>query len=261
MRFPYVVAAELRKTLTLPAALVALAVAVLGPAGVTLLNALSIRSVLRAGRPELTAYSTAAEAVLSAVPLGAVGAVVLGVVAMGSEYTANSTRTGGGRQITTTLTATTGRVTVLAAKATAVVLLVAAAAVVAIPASLALAGGILGTDGTPGPADAPARLVGAGVYWALTALIALAVTVFTRSGIIPVIVLVANSSLVSVSYLLSHLTPLARYLPDLAGASLFAGDLLALDNALAPLAGGLVMAAWTAGLLVLAGVVFARRDA
>ncbi|GIJ25207.1 hypothetical protein Vqi01_03690 [Micromonospora qiuiae] len=187
--------------------------------------------------------------------------MVLGVVAVGSEYTTNSTRTGGGRQITATLTATPNRVAVLAAKATAVVLLVAAAAGVAIPASLALAGGILGADGAPAPTDAPSRLVGAGVYWALTALIALAVTVFTRSGIIPVIVLVVNSALVSVSYLLSHLTPLARYLPDLAGASLFAGDLLALDDALAPLAGGLVMAGWTAGLLILAGVVFVRRDA
>ena len=261
MRFAYVVAAEVRKTLTLPATLVALAVAVLGPVGITLLNALSVRSALRAGQPELTAYGTAAEAVLSAVPLGTVGAVVLGVVAVGSEYTTNSTGAGGGRQITATLTATPNRIAVLAAKATAVVLLVAAAAGVAIPASLALAGGILGADAAPAPADAPSRLVGAGVYWALTALIALAVTVFTRSGVIPVIVLVVNSALVSVSYLLSHLTPLARYLPDLAGASLFAGDLLAFDDALAPLPGGLVMAGWAAGLLILAGVVFVRRDA
>ncbi|GIJ25208.1 hypothetical protein Vqi01_03700 [Micromonospora qiuiae] len=42
MRFAYVVAAEVRKTLTLPATFVALAVAVLGPVGITVLNALSV---------------------------------------------------------------------------------------------------------------------------------------------------------------------------------------------------------------------------
>ncbi len=187
--------------------------------------------------------------------------MVLGVVAVGGEYTANSARIGGGRQITTTLTAIPNRLAVLAAKAVTVVLLVAVAALVVIPASLALAGGIVGTDAPPAPGGVLSRSVGAGIYWLLTALIALAVTVFTRNGIVPIIVLVVNSTLVSVSVLLSHLTPLARFLPDLAGMSMFAGDLLAFDDALAPVTGGLVMATWTAALLALASAVFLRRDA
>ncbi|GIJ22799.1 hypothetical protein [Micromonospora lutea] len=261
MTFPNTVAAEIRKTATLPATMVALTVAVLGPVAITLINAVGVRAALRSGRPELTAYTSPVEAVFSAVPIGTVGAVVLGVVAVSGEYTANRANIGGGRQITTTLTATPSRLGVLAGKAIAVGLLVAVAALVAIPASLALAGGIIGGDAPPTPDGVLSRSVGAGIYWMLTALTALAVTVFTRNGIAPIIVLVVNSSLVSVSVLLSHLTPLARFLPDLAGMSMFAGDLLAFDEALAPLTGGVVMATWTAGLLALAGAVFRWRDA
>lgn len=261
MTFLHTVAAEARKTAALPATLVALGVAVLGPVAITLLNAVGVRNAVRAGRPDLVAYTAPAESVFSAVPLGTVGAVILGVVVVGSEYTASRSDAGGGRQITATLTAVPGRLRVLAAKAAVVTLLVAAVAAVTIPGSLALATVVAGDAAGAAPDDLLSRAFGAGLYWALTALMALAITVFTRSGIIPIIVLVVNSSLMSVSLLLSHLTPLARYLPDAAGMKLFSGDLLAFDDALAPLPGGLVMAAWTAVLLVAAAVVFTRRDA
>lgn len=114
-----------------------------------------------------------------------------------------------------------------------------------------------GGDGVPG-----GRWLGAAVYAILTALIALAITVLTRSGVVPLIVLVANGSVVSISFLLSKVTPLARYLPDLAGMRMIAdGDRMAVEDALAPLPGGLVMAAWTAALLAVAAVVLSRRDA
>lgn len=264
MSFPNALGAELRKTATLPAALAAFAVAVLGLVSVATLNAFSVRNAVAAGRPELVAYTSPVEAVLAAVPLGTVGAVILGVVAISSEYTVNRSDAGGGRQVTATLTAVPWRAGVLALKALTVVLLVAVAAAVAIPAALAVAHAVIG-DAAPATTDPDGpltRSLGAGLYWALTALIALAITVLTRSGIIPLIVLIANSSLVSVSLLLSHVTPLARYLPDLAGSRLFAsGSLAALDEPLDPLTGGLVMAGWAAGLLTIAAAVFARRDA
>ena len=258
------VAAELRKTVTLPATSAALAVAALGSIAITALNAVGVRNALADGHPELVAYTSPVEAVFSAVPLGTVGAVILGVIVMSSEYTANSSDAGGGRQITATLTATPRPLAVLGAKAVAVVLLVAATAAVTVPASLALADAVIG-DAAPAPdrlGDTIARSLGVGLYWALTALIALAITVLTRSGIVPLIVLIANSSLVSVSLLLTNLTPLARYLPDLAGIRLFERDeFIALDDALDPVTGALVMAAWAAGLLAVAAVVFNRRDA
>lgn len=258
------VAAELRKTATLPATFVALVVAILGPVAIATLNALSVRNAIASGRPDAMAYTSPAEAAFSAVPLGTVGAVVLGVVAISSEYTANSDDAGDGRQFTTTLTATPRRHAVLAAKTLTLALLVLGATAAAIPASLAVSHLII-EDATPASTltgHLVGRALGAGLYWLLTALMALAITVLTRNGIVPLIVLIANSSLVSFSLLLSQLTPLARYLPDLAGTRLFAHEsLVAVDDTLDPRLGGLVMAAWAAGLLVIAVVVFTRRDA
>jgi hypothetical protein len=264
MSLPRAVAVELRKTATLPAAFAAFALAVLGPVAITLLNAVGVRDALESGRTDMLAYTSPVEAVFSAVPLGTVGAVVLGVVAIGHEYTSTGDGAGGGRQVTATLTAVPRRAVVLTAKAVAVVLLVAATAAVALPASLALANAVVG-DAASAPDDAagvPARMLGAGLYWALTALIALAVTALTRSGVIPLIVLVVNSSLVSVSFLLTRVTSAARFLPDVAGMRLFArADLIAVEDALAPVTGGLVMAAWAVGLLAVAAAVLLRRDA
>jgi len=264
------VAAEWRKAVTLPATAVAMAVAVIGSVAITLVNSVTVRGALASGRPELVAYTSAPEAFFAAVPLGTVGAVVIGVVVVGSEYTVNSSDSGGGRQITTTLTAAPRRLPVLAAKALVAVGLVAVTAGVAVPASLALAHAVVGgaganagaaiVAGATATADTVVRAVGAAVYWALTALTALAVTVVTRNGIVPMTVLIVNNSLVSLSLLLSYVTPLARYLPDLAGIRLFAREHVAFGDALAPLAGGLVMAAWTFGLLAVAAGVLHRRD-
>ncbi len=258
----HLVRAELRKTLTLPATAVALAIATIGPIALAVLNAFHVRDALTSGRIDNVGYTNAAEAALSAVPLGTAGAMVLGVVAISSEYTANSTDSGGGRQISTTLMATPRRWTLLAAKAAVVVALVVLAALVSLSISLVAAAAIIG-DAAQTSVDEPiGRFVGAGLYWALAALMALAITVLARSGIVPLIVLITNGTVVSVSFLLWKVTPLARYLPDLAGTRLFAGEsFTAVDDALPPVTGGLVMTGWAVALLLLAGVVLNRRDA
>ncbi|GAB2595661.1 hypothetical protein [Kribbella endophytica] len=253
------VVAELRKTLTLPSTAVALAVAVVGPIALAVFNAFHVRDALTSGQTDV-AYTSAAEAALSAVPLGTAGAMVLGVVVISSEYTANSTDAGGGRQISTTLIAAPRRWTVLVAKAVVVAALVVLAALVTSSISLVAASAIVGDAGEPGAQVG--RFIGAGIYWVLAALMALAITVLARSGIVPLIVLITNGTVVSVSFLLWKVTPLARYLPDLAGTRLFADETFtAVDDALPPLTGGLVMAAWAVALLLLAGVVLNRRDA
>ncbi|GAB3168324.1 hypothetical protein GCM10027059_30790 [Myceligenerans halotolerans] len=258
------ISAELRKTVSLPAAYAAVAVTLLGSLGVSLLNASFVRRSIESGRTETVASTAAVDAVLAAAPLGTVGAVILGVVVISSEYTANSTDAGGGRQLTTTLTATPHRLTVFTAKVVAVVLLVLASAVAAIPASLAVAHRVIGDPGvaSDGLADVVGRSAGAALYWMLTALIALGVTVLTRNGIIPLVVLIANSSLVSVSLLLTRLTSLAYWLPDIAGSRMFARDPGGLlDDAPDPVPGGLAMAAWAVAWLAVAAVTFARHDA
>jgi ABC-2 type transport system permease protein len=260
MSLPATTAAELRKVATLPATAVAAAVSVLGCAGISALNAVHVRDALAAGQPDLVAYTSPVEAVFSAVPLGTVGAVVLGVSAISSEYAVNSPDAGGGRQVLATLTATPRRLHLLAGKALVVVLLVAATAAVAIPVSLALAVAV--TGGPTPTAGLLARSAGTALYWVLTALMAMAVTVLTRNGVVPLVVLITNSSLVSASFLLAKLTPLAFWLPDLAGARLFAGELFAAtEEALDPLTGALVMVAWTVALLGVAAAAFTRRDA
>jgi ABC-2 type transport system permease protein len=263
MSLPRTVAAELRKTATLPATIAAAAVAVLGSLGITVLNAVSVRNALRAGQPDRVAYTSPVEAVFSAVPLGTVGAVILGVIVISSEYTANSSDAAGGRQITATLAATPHRLAVLTAKAAAVVSLILGTAAIIIPCCLAVAHLIIGGPLATGAlGNTAARVAGAALYWTLSGLMALALTVLTRSGILPLIVLIVNSSLVSVSVLLTYVTSLAYYLPDLAGMQLFGGDRTGLfEDALDPLPGALVMAAWTLGLLAISSTVFTRRDA
>lgn len=57
---------------------------------------------------------------------------------------------------------------------------------------------------------------------------------------------------------LLKVTPLARYLPDLAGAGLLLRDVT--FEPLPPVTGGVVMWVWVVGLWLLAGALFVRRD-
>lgn len=258
------IAAELRKLATLPATLGAIAVTAGGSIGITTLNALGAREALGSGHLETVGYTSPVEAVFQAVPLGTVGAIILGVVAVSSEYTPNSPDAGGGRQITATLACAPNRLALLGAKALAVVLLIAATAAVTIPSCLALAHVIIGEAAPLEASSRPVlRALGTGLYWTLAGLLALTITILTRNGIVPLVVLIANSSIVSISFLLTKITSLAYWLPDLAGLRLFSGDDAAeiLPQALDPLIGGSVMAAWTLGLLVVSSAVFVRRDA
>ncbi|HEY0805848.1 MAG TPA: ABC transporter permease, partial [Pseudonocardiaceae bacterium] len=87
-----------------------------------------------------------------------------------------------------------------------------------------------------------------------------AVTVLTRHGIIPLIVFIANSSVVSVGLLLAKFTTIGKFVPDVAGSQMFAVK-YPLRGMLSPAWGGIVMGLWTVGLLGVAATVFARRDA
>lgn len=255
---------ELRKTATLPGAWAGMAVAVFGSVALTVLNAVTVRSAVVSGHPERVADTSPFETAFAMMPLGTVGAVVIGVIAMSSEYTAVRTDAGGGRQITTTLTAFPGRLRLLTGKALSVVVLVTAMAAVAVPLSVLVANVIIGDAGTEivSVDHALRRWAGGALYWILTGLIAFAITVLTRSGIIPLIILIANSSVVSFSLLLTNLTPAAHWLPDMAGRNLFGfpADSV-VPGGLDPIPGAIVMGCWTLAALIVAGIVFRRRDA
>nr|WP_062341182.1 ABC transporter permease [Herbidospora sakaeratensis] len=229
------VRAELSKLSTLPSVWLAALLAVVVPTGIALLN----RGVAGPDR----GYQELA--------FGVMGVIVLGVVAVSSEYLAESADSGGGRQLTTSLAAVPSRLRFLAAKALAVVL-------VAVPLAFTAAAATMGV--VQARLDA-GRLAGVVCYWTYTALLAFAITVLLRHGIVPLTVLLVNTSVVSVTFLLTKVTPLANYFPDMAGVRMFVGKVANDDVSISPLVGLLVMSAWVAGLLVLAGAVFARRDA
>lgn len=246
------VAAEWRKLRSLPSALVAIGLTLVAMPALGMSTANRLAAQLDAGGGRVLGTVTTLTVGFELVPFAVLGPVVLGVVMIGSEYTRGSQDSGGGRQITASLTAVPVRGRLLLAKAVVLAGVSAALAVVVIPATIGLAQAALGAHGHTWAELAP-RVAGAVAYWVLMPLIAFAVTVVTRSGIVPMVFFVVNSSFVSVTYLLTRVTPLAAYLPDMAGSRMFTGQ--------GPVQGGLVMLAWTAGLLAVATLVFTRRDA
>ena len=102
---------------------------------------------------------------------------------------------------------------------------------------------------------------GRGVFFLVTVtVIAAALAELVRGGALPLTLLVINSSAVSFSFLLSKVTPLARYAPDLALAHTFLTD-TAIQDPLSPGAGMLVGAAWGVAAIILAVLLHARREA
>ncbi len=196
----------------------------------------------------------------SSLALGVAGAIVVGVVAMSSEYAVEGEESAGGRQITTTLVATPSRLKVLAAKALAVVLATVVLAAVAVLVAFGLLV-VLNPAAMPAlDADFFVRAGGVVVYWVLVALLAFGLTVLIRNGVVPMAVLVANFSAVPVTFLLTKVTPAANWLPDVAGMRMWSRGIESTVE-MAPLTGGLVMAAWVAALLAVAAVTFVRREA
>lgn len=241
------VGAEIRKLLGLPTAWVGLALGLVLSPLVVLLNAPAMRRTAM----DMT------DAGLVELGVGLIGPMVLGVVVMSSEYTSTGDDAPRARQLTATLVATPRRMRLLAGKTLALVAVVAAQAVVAIAATVTLTQ-VLHGDRVPVPAFG--RLASAVVYWVLIALLAYSIVLIVRNGIVPLALLILNSTVVSVSYLLTKVTDAAAYLPDIVGAQMF------LQNSdfpvrIAPVTAGLVMAAWIAAFLAIGAWLFQRRDA
>lgn len=234
--------AELSKLATLPFAWLAFAAGLVVPTGIAVITSLTSDPGPDTGFAELA--------------VGVLGAIILGVAGIGSEYTTEGEESAGGRQITTTLTAIPSRTRLLLAKTVAVIIATVVLAVAAIAVVFGTVHLLLGTDAPTLDGQALARMGGAVTYWVLMALLGFGLT---RNGIIPMAILVANSSAVTVTYLLAQSFPAANYLPDLAGMRMFTTVRTGVE--IAPLTGGLIMTAWVAALLIAAGVVFSRRDA
>lgn len=213
------VRAEVVKLVTVPSTYLAVGISVLGTTAIALLNS-----------------RVSSEAAFMVVPFGAIGVIVLGVLIA----------TGDGP---TSVLCVPRRGVLHAAKVLVLGVLSTVVAVVAVVAAVPFSA----------LAELGWRVVGVVVYWVCSALIAFAVGALSRSVVVPLVLFTVNSALVPVTYLLTKVTFLARYLPDVAGAQMFARDYRA-EDMLSPVAGGVTMAVWTAVLVAVAGLVFARRD-
>ena len=250
-RFAWGLRAELRKLLGLPTAWIGLILGTLLAPVIVLVNAPYTRRAIADGT-----IADPSNLGLQDLGIGLIGPMVLGVVIVSSEYTSTGHDAPRARQLTATLTAMPGRLRLLAAKTAALIVVAAAQAAVTAAATLILTQ-IL--HGAHVPAPAPARVAAAILYWTLIALLSYAITLITRNGIVPLTFLIVNSTVVSVSYLLTKVTDLAVYLPDIVGAQMFltTSDV---PVRVAPVTAGLVMTAWIAVLLAIGAVLFHRRD-
>lgn len=257
-----VVRAELAKCCSLPSFYGALALAVLATLAPVALEAHALAAHLDAGTAGELHHASTIDIGLAAGAVGVIGVIVLGVVMAASEYTGGGDDVGGGQAIATSLLVVPGRLLLLAGKLVVLAIVTALAAAILLTVSVVVAQIALADHGHPVGFVLSAlgwRTIGAGVYWVLMALIAFAFALLTRGGVVPLVILIANSSLVSVSYLLSRVTGWAKYLPDVAGMQMFTAhfDGPHLDAVL----GGVTMAAWTVALVAIAALAFAWRDA
>ncbi|WP_371152446.1 hypothetical protein [Buchananella felis] len=184
----------------------ALAGALAAPA----LAALNARAL--AARGELFSLGQMQEALIAVAAVAFIAATI-----MGQEWQPMPAEAGGGRQSLATRSATPRASSWLAAKF--VVILALSAAVMA-----AALGGVVAASGAIHPAvlaGVDARtLASIFVYGLLTAQFCAGLTLLLRGGLIPTVWMVANSTVISVGYLVAiHFAP-AWFLPDAIGTAI-----------------------------------------
>ncbi|MDO5698027.1 MAG: hypothetical protein Q4G51_08630 [Dermatophilus congolensis] len=183
----------------------------------------------------------------------------IGVMTAGQEYRSMPEELGGGSQARTSALAEPNRLRMLATKLAALTLVGAVIAALAGAVALFVADAALGQYAPPLDLERWADGARGALYALLTGLLGMVLTVLLRSGLVPMIYLVANSTVISVGYLLTQITPLAWYLPDTSGMTLVRPP----DDVHqpSPLVGGLVMTAWIVAFGVAALALERRRDA
>ena len=191
---------------------------------------------------------------------GTIGVVVIGVIIMSSEYARNAQKVGRSRQLTTTMVAVPRRFRAVTSKIVVLCMWVIVTSVVATAVTIITSRHILGEYASPLDGACWRRVAGVSVFWVMMALISCAFTAVTRSGVLPLAVLLANSTVLSFSRLLSLVTDSARYLPDTAALSTFLVE-SPVTNAVDAVTGFYLCAAWALLAVVIIVVSWVTRDA
>jgi len=235
------IAAELSKLCSLPTTGMVLGSTFI----VNLLLALAFSNAALQG---IVSIDSALDIGLASVSYAQAGFMVFGILTACSEY--------GGGQIHTTLMAMPRRGTQLAAALLVLTLALIPAAIVVSVSGLLVTQMYYGDTVSPIAWDELATsLAGVTAYLTLTTLLSAAIGMVLRR-MLPAVALVLGYYFVA-GPLIRDAVPWARYLPDTAGVVLW---LPPADDALQPMVGGMLLAAWTLCAIGIAAFVYRRRD-
>lgn len=201
--------AEARKLLGLRAAGVGLALTVALPALLTWLNGNDVRRTAEAGGEMLPGSVLGLDESM----IGLIGIVIVAVLGASSEFTRAPAALGRGRQVSTTLLAEPNRLGLGLAKIGVLVAWVGAVSAVEIGGALWVARVTAGDQATPPGTQAVWAVIG---YNLTVALLAHGMAAVLRSAVVPLVVGILNAGVVSFSLLLAGVTPVVRFLPDMA---------------------------------------------
>lgn len=250
--------AELRKAVTSKPVLWAMLLGAALPPLVAWLNTSGERRDLLDGAPrsaeELQIFGS------GELLLAAAAVAVIGVSTVGAEYKAMPNELGGGRQATTTALAMPSRLRAFGAKLATTALLLAVLSAVSAFAALLVAQLGLGEYALPLDGTRWFQGVRGFCYLMLYGLLSFAVTALVRDGLVPMIYLVCNQTVVSVGYLIARQWHWAWYLPDTAGMAILRTGAYEDPGQPSPLVGLVVASAWVAVLLATAALVQGRRE-
>ena len=255
-----VMRAEALKLCTLPGVRLATLLALAVPMLLTWLESSQIRSAVETGDLGGMIDASTTNTRFGSLTVGQVGFVVLGVLSVSSEYVRNTQAVGRCRQLTTSMVAMPGGARRMIAKLAVLLGFATVLAVAATAGTLAVARWALGdveaTWGDPWPRAAAAVL-----FLVVMTVIAAALAELVRGGTLPLTLLVANAAAVSFTLLLSKVTSLAKYAPDIALTYTFMTDNNVVQDPLSPGAGALVGVTWGVAAIILAVLLHARREA
>lgn len=268
--FPRVVRSEWIKVTTLRSTVILLSITVVVMIGLAALYAWStaLTAEMVADNPAmgpdmgvgpgLDLQQMAYDAPASGLVFGQLLIAALAVVLIASEYTTGMIRS--------TMVAVPTRIPALLAKTLVTAAVAFAVGVAAAFASYFISQPLLAPENLEFGLDAPgvlASIINTGTFLALVAVMGVAIGALLRStagGVVTIIgLLFVLPIIVSlISGLADWIPDAARFLPDSAGVQLVATQIS--DGDLTQLQGGLVMAAWAAGLLAAAALVVKKRD-
>jgi hypothetical protein len=201
--------------------------------------------VIAAALSTVVAFGAAGRGGTQVVPFLQIGPILLGVLAVSTEYA--------GRQIATTLTTTPDRLRLLTGKTVAYLIVATATSGAGLAAAWLLRPApVAGSDRL----DVGWPMAGAAAYLVLIGLLALGLAVVLRSLIPPLAGML--TLVLIVSPLLAGHTEHARWLPDRAGRLLYQPQA---DPLLTPVTGTVVLLTWIGLAAVAALWTFRLRDA